>query len=181
MKINIHAGHNADGKTACGAVGLIKESTEARNVKNKAIELLKEKGHTVFDCTVDNASDKSDNLKQIVTKCNSNTVDLDVSIHFNAAVNDLEGDGRTTGCEVFVYDENSTVKEQAQNICNAISELGFRNRGVKTNKGLYVLKNTKAPAMLIECCFVDDKDDTDLYNCEAMANAIVSKYGCVKR
>ena len=27
MKINVHAGHNPDGKIACGAVGLIKEST----------------------------------------------------------------------------------------------------------------------------------------------------------
>ncbi len=27
MKINVHAGHNPDGKIACGAVGLKKEST----------------------------------------------------------------------------------------------------------------------------------------------------------
>ena len=33
MKINVHAGHNPDGKIDCGAVGLIKESTEARKVK----------------------------------------------------------------------------------------------------------------------------------------------------
>ena len=26
-KYNVHAGHNPDGKKACGAVGLIKEST----------------------------------------------------------------------------------------------------------------------------------------------------------
>lgn len=32
MKINIHAGHNEDGKIACGAIGIIKESTEARRV-----------------------------------------------------------------------------------------------------------------------------------------------------
>ena len=34
MKFNIHAGHNPDGKIACGAIGLIKESTEARKVKD---------------------------------------------------------------------------------------------------------------------------------------------------
>ena len=37
MKINVHAGHNPDGKVACGAVGLIKESTEVRAVKDKVI------------------------------------------------------------------------------------------------------------------------------------------------
>ena len=30
MIINVHAGHNPDGKVACGAVAIIKESTEAR-------------------------------------------------------------------------------------------------------------------------------------------------------
>ena len=32
MKINIHAGHNPTGKIACGAIGLLDESTENRNV-----------------------------------------------------------------------------------------------------------------------------------------------------
>ena len=36
-----------------------------------------------------------------------------------------------------------------------------------------MLKNTKAPALLIECCFVDDIDDILLYNVEKMADAIV--------
>ena len=56
MRINIHAGHNPDGRTACGAVSLLRESTEARLVKDKVITYLKELGHTVYDCTVDNAS-----------------------------------------------------------------------------------------------------------------------------
>lgn len=49
MIINVHAGHNPDGKTACGAVGLIKESTEARAVKDALISLLKGQGHTVYE------------------------------------------------------------------------------------------------------------------------------------
>lgn len=40
MKINIHAGHNPDGKIACGAVGLIEESTEARAIKDYVIKYL---------------------------------------------------------------------------------------------------------------------------------------------
>lgn len=47
MKFTIHAGHNPDGKKACGAVGLIKESTENRKVKDEVMRLLKLKGHTV--------------------------------------------------------------------------------------------------------------------------------------
>lgn len=48
MKINMHAGHNPDGKVACGATGFLKESTEARNVKNAAIKSLKAAGHTAY-------------------------------------------------------------------------------------------------------------------------------------
>jgi DNA invertase Pin-like site-specific DNA recombinase len=52
-------------------------------------------------------------------------------------------------------------------------DAALKNRGVKTNKKLYVLRKTKAPAMLIECCFVDDKDDVALYDYKSMASAIV--------
>lgn len=51
MKINVHAGHNPDGKVACGAIDLIKESTEARKVKKEVIRLLRKKGNKVYDCT----------------------------------------------------------------------------------------------------------------------------------
>lgn len=38
MRFTIHAGHNPDGKTACGAIGLIKESTENRRVKDEVMK-----------------------------------------------------------------------------------------------------------------------------------------------
>lgn len=173
MKINVHAGHNPAGKVACGAVGIINESTENRRVKDEVISQLRELGHTVYDCTVDNGTGQSDILKKIVAKCNAHTVDLDVSIHFNSGAGDKTGNGKTTGTEVYVYSAVSKTKSYAEKVCKAIAELGFRNRGVKYSTSLYVLKNTKAPAMLVECCFVDDKDDVQFYDYKSMASAIV--------
>ena len=173
MKINVHAGHNPDGKVACGAVGLIKESTENRKVKNEVIRMLKALGHTVYDCTVDNGTSQANILTNIVKKCNAHEVDLDVSIHFNSGASDAKGNGKTTGTEVLVYSAKSKAKQYAKNVCAAIAELGFANRGVKTNANLYVLRKTDAPAMLIECCFVDDKDDVVIYDHRTMAEAIV--------
>lgn len=173
MRINVHAGHNADGRTACGAIGFIRESTEARRVKDAVVWMLRQQGHTVYDCTVDDAAGVSANLREIVAKCNARDVDLDISVHFNSGVGDLAGNGRTTGTEVYVYSPSSEATAHAEKVCQAIAGLGFRNRGVKYSKGLYVLKNTKAPAMLIECCFVDDRDDVQLYDCQKMAEAIV--------
>lgn len=173
MILNVHAGHNPDGKTACGAIGLIRESTEARKVKDLVIAYLRKQGHTVYDCTEENGTSQNDVLAKIVKKCNEHKVDLDVSIHFNAARNDYVGDGKTGGTEVLVFNTTGTSYKYAVNICNEIAKLGYRNRGVKVNSGLYVLKNTNSQAILIECCFVDDKDDINLYDADKMAKAIV--------
>ncbi len=173
MKINIHAGHCPDGKGACGAVGLIKESTEARKVKDLLIKMLKENGHTVYDCTCDESVSSSTCLKKIVAKCNAHKVDLDVSIHLNAGANDEKGNGRTTGCETLIYSTFSSAKKYATAITNTIAaEFGYSNRGVKTRRDLYVLRNTNAPALLVECCFVDDKDDVNRWSAEKCAKAI---------
>ena len=72
-----------------------------------------------------------------------------------------------------MYGNNSKAIPQAQAVCEEIAKLGFKNRGVKYRPGLYVLRHTDSPAMLIECCFVDDRDDVKLYNAEKMSSAIV--------
>lgn len=159
---NIHAGHNFN---VPGASGHFCETTEDRNVKNLVISKLQNLGHTVYDCTDETGATQSKNLVNIVEKCNAHNVELDISIHFNAS------DGAGHGVEVLQY--SNKTQTVAQNICNAIAELGFKNRGVKTNTSLYVLRKTKAPAILIECCFCDSTTDASLYNAEAMANAIV--------
>ena len=50
--VNVNAGHNAPGKVACGAVGLIDESKENRSVANVVIRELKKAGIKVFNTTV---------------------------------------------------------------------------------------------------------------------------------
>lgn len=175
MKISVHAGHNPDGKTACGAIGLVKESTEVRLIKDKVIKMLKEQGHTVYDDTVNDGVSASDVLKKIATKVNSHNVDLAVSIHLNASAKKI-ADNVTTGTEVYVYSTASKSYSYAKKVVDAIATLGFKNRGVKTSQSLYVLKNTNAPTVLIECFFIDDPDDVELYKlygADKMAQVIV--------
>ena len=179
MKINVHAGHNPDGKVACGAVGHIKESTEARTLKDKVINYLRKEKHTVYDCTCNTGTSKNDVLAKIIDKCNDNDVDLDVSIHFNAGSSDPNK--KTTGSEVYIYKKTSKAADEAARVCAKLEKIGFKNRGVKTSTGLKFLNSTKAPAMLIEVCFVDDKDDAELYKknidniAKGIAEAIINK------
>lgn len=182
-KFNVHGGHDAQEHGASGAcakingIGWFYESIEDRNVKNDVIDLLKSNSKTVYDCTVDSAGTQQSNLSQIVAKCNAHNVDRDLSIHFNSGRDDESGDGDNAGVEIWLYDDSDKqLVEEAERICKNISKLGFDNRGVKFSKGLYVLRKTKAKAMIIECCFVDDKDDVIIYKKvghRAIAKAIV--------
>lgn len=173
---NIHAGHNPANKIGCGAVGILNESIEDRSVKDDVINLLSALGHTVYDCTEDNGTSQNDVLSKIVKKCNAHNVDLDISIHFNSGRNDYVGNNVIGGVECYVY-PNGGANNIAKCICDSIASLGFTNRGVKERKDLYVLNETRAMAILIEVCFVDDLDDSNLYSVlghKKIAQAIVS-------
>lgn len=160
---NVHGGHNFK---VPGASGCFSETTEDRNVKNKVIALLRAEGHTVYDCTDENGTTQSKNLANIVTLQNQHTVDLDISIHFNAS------SGQGHGTEVLQY--SSKTQNYSKRIVDNIAALGFRNRGVKDGSKLYVLRKSKNRAILIECCFCDNAEDAKIYNADKMASAIVS-------
>lgn len=153
MKIGINCGHTVSGQAGCGAVGFIDESVETRNVGKALITQLKAMGHTVYDCTNDYATSTSENLSKIVSMANAQTLDLFVSIHFNA--------GGGQGTEVFTY--GGEKHAEAVKVCEKMNALGFKNRGVKDGSSLYVVRHTNAKAMLIEVCFVDTQSDVNLY------------------
>ncbi len=172
-KVTVHAGHNKNGKIACGASDYIDESKEARIICKKVIKLLKKNGIKAKNCTVNNGTSQSDVLRKICQKCNSLRRQLDISIHFNASVHSPE-DGKTKGVEVLLYTNDGIKADIAKRICNRISNIGFTNRGIKVRKDLAFLKNTTASAILVEICFVDDWDDARLYkkSKDAVAQAI---------
>ena len=170
MKYAIHAGHGVKGKGTVGAVGFLDESTEAREIVTRVKRYLEAEGHAVVDCTEDSGT-ANQILSSIVKKTNASKADISVSIHFNAGAK-KDSDGKTTGVEVFVYSSASSLVPVARHITEKVALLGYKNRGVKYNSSLYVLKKTTMPSMLVECCFVDDPDDAKLYNRDTMAKAI---------
>lgn len=175
-KYNVHAGHSLKCR---GVSDLLDEVNEDRKVKNKLIELLRANGDTVYDCTDDYSTTQRANLSAIVSMCNAHNVDLDISIHLNSARNDRVGDGKCGGVEVYIYDDSAyeVAYQIAESIANAL-DIGFHGVPVKYNKELYVLRKTRAKAVLIECCFVDDKDDVNKWDSTKCAMAIASALGC---
>ncbi|MEG0480903.1 MAG: N-acetylmuramoyl-L-alanine amidase [Clostridium sp.] len=163
MRIGIDMGHTISGPNL-GAIGFIKESEETRRLGNLIINYLKSMGQTVINCSVDIAESSSDSLKRRVETANSSSLDIFVSIHFNA--------GGGHGTEVFTYDAKPLPEAKA--ILDNMARIGFTNRGIKNGSHLYVIRKTNVTAMLVEVCFVDNKEDTVKYheNIERIAKAI---------
>jgi N-acetylmuramoyl-L-alanine amidase len=152
MKIAVNAGHTASG-AGTGAVGYFKESIETRKIVQELIPLLKKKGHTVIDATVDRASSQLDYLQKSVRIANKAKADLFLTIHLNA--------GGGQGCEAYTWKGERV--QQAVNICRQLCDEGFKNRGVKDGSGFYVIKRTTMTAILLEVCFLDNRKDCQLY------------------
>ncbi|MCC0630171.1 MULTISPECIES: N-acetylmuramoyl-L-alanine amidase [unclassified Clostridioides] len=153
MKIAIVPGHTLTGK-GTGAVGYIDEGKENRILTELIVKWLKQGGATVYTGKID----KSNNyLAEQCQIANRQDVDLAVQIHFNANSTTLNPMGTET-----IYKTNNG-KVYANRVNDKLATV-FKNRGAKLDvRGLYWLNHTKAPAILIETCFVDSKADTDYY------------------
>jgi N-acetylmuramoyl-L-alanine amidase len=164
MKFGIDIGHNCPPDS--GANGIKSEDKLTMELGNKVIAKLENLGHTVIACKPNSASTVNQSLGSRCNKANSNRVDIFVSIHFNAF------NGKANGSEVFAISDAG--RKTAKSVLDEIVKLGFFNRGVKSGSHLYVLRRTNMPGILIEGCFIDSAKDMQIYDGEAMANAIVA-------
>ncbi len=164
--IVINAGHTKLGK-GTGANGKLNESVETRRIAYHLMELLAHTKHEIIPAVFDRSSN---NLKEAVDLSNKENADWFISIHLNA--------GGGTGCEVYTW--KGAKLPLATRICENISKMGYRNRGVKDGSQFYVIKNTPptCEAIIIECCFVDSVDDYKLYDYEEIAYCI---YDAIKK
>lgn len=130
-----------------------KEHEIAREFNKLFIEKMKKQGFEIYDTTSE-AKTSSLVLQEQVIKCNKIgrvKERLDISFHLNSST-----DPKSTGVEVLYYDQ----KDFSSKVSKGISEvLGLKDRGAKERKELYFLRNTTAPAVLIELCFISNKDD----------------------
>jgi uncharacterized protein YjdB len=165
LTIAIDIGHNA--KYDTGAVGIRSEDACTKEVGTLVIAKLKALGYKVIDCSPKNTKSQTDALKQRVDIANAAHADLFMSIHFNVFNKIVNGSE--------IYMGSNKIKTKAQKVLNNLVSLGYANRGLFDNsRGLYVLKNTTMPAMLVECSFLDSVVDMNRYDPEAIANALVN-------
>ncbi|MBV4440191.1 N-acetylmuramoyl-L-alanine amidase [Clostridium tyrobutyricum] len=167
MKITYDFGHGTGQDR--GASGYRNEEHDCREYGALVIKKLQALGHTCYNCTPSSshALTLGQSLSYRVNKANSYNSQLHICMHVNAFQTD-----KATGSEV-EYASNSG-KTYADRVSAEIStSLVLTNRGAKLQGGLYVLKYTNMPAILVEPFFCDNKSDCSKYNAEKLATAIV--------
>jgi N-acetylmuramoyl-L-alanine amidase len=125
-------------------------------------------------------TDNSSSLVERVREANSWGADAFISIHTNSAPNPA-----ASGSEALIYSKESAVApELAEDILSQLNLVtGLRNRGVIERPGLYVLRRTAMPAVLVEIGFISNRYDAELmaYSpglfAEGIYRGIVEYYG----
>lgn len=183
MKILLISGHGAGDPGATSQFG--KEADETIYMVEEIKKTLSKYAQVDLYPTNRNAYSDIKKGKLAVNFANYGYV---FEVHFNACVNDTKGNGKTTGTEIFVTTAEKTVGVENR-VLKAIAAFGLKNRGVK-RKNYTVIARAKAAGVssaLLETCFIDDKDDMQIYAnkkaqiAEAIAIAIAEQFGLKKK
>lgn len=151
-KVYIGVGH---GGSDPGAVsGKHVEKNYALDIATACTAELKRHGVLVMQSRTSDVKEKSE---EKVKECNNYNPDVALDIHLNAGGGD--------GFEVYHAVNGSEGKALAKAIEKAVTaETGQNSRGVKIKKNssgkdyFVFIRDTKCPALLIECAFIDSKD-----------------------
>jgi N-acetylmuramoyl-L-alanine amidase len=164
-KVFIGVGHGGTDSGAVGKNGLLEKSLNLSIANACAAELRR---HGV-EVKMSRTRDENDPVEQEVVECNAYQPDLAVDIHNNAGGGD--------GAETFYSRVGGKSKQLAENILRHITALGQKSRGAKTRltssgTDYYAfIRQTKAPAAIVECAFVDTTD-IELIDTEAERMAV---------
>ena len=173
-KVFVGVGH---GGSDSGAVKYIIEKEYTLKVAKLVAEYLKARG---VEYKLSRTADVDTDMNSKVKMCNDYKPDLVIDIHFNA------GGGK--GFEVYRYSGGGTSLTLANNINAEVKKI-MSSRGVKTKLGsngkdyFAIIRDTNAPAVLLEGGFVDSKSDADFIKAnykklaEAYAKGILKTLG----
>ena len=184
IKIYVDQGHNPSNPNTGAEWYGLREQDVTYRVGQELYQLLTD--NPAFTARLSRPTPETQlgtsNATSLSTRTNqANTwgADLFVSLHTNASL-----DTSANGAESLVYRIPSTAAEIARSIQSSLTSLtGLRNRGVVARPGLYVLRKTKMPAVLVEMGFLSNPSEAALLNqnpglfAEGIYQGIVAYYG----
>ncbi|SKA85038.1 N-acetylmuramoyl-L-alanine amidase [Clostridium sp. USBA 49] len=166
-------GHGGNDSGAC--YNGRKESNDVLSIGRAVAAEVRRHGVTVDETRT---TDATVSLNDRSAFENRNTYDYFISFHRNAFKPET-----ARGVETYTYLNASTRSNAlAQRIQTSLVALGFTDRGVK-EANYHVLRETKAPAVLVEIGFIDNTGDNNLFDSKrneiikALAKAILAQVG----
>ena len=159
-KVFLAVGHGGNDSGATG--NGFKEKDLNLSIATACMNVLFDHG---IEVKMSRYKDENDPLEERVSECNSFAPDLALDIHNNAGGGD--------GAECFYHYKGGTGKTLASNIISEIVSIGQNSRGIKTKlnsqgKDYYgFIRNTKAPAVIVECAFIDNATDIQIIDTDA--------------
>jgi N-acetylmuramoyl-L-alanine amidase len=163
--IVIDPGHGGrdPGATADG----IYEKDLNLNITARLFILLKDLGFKVKMTRTDN---RYLSLGDRVKIANDVNTDIFISIHCNAA-----SSNKANGIETLYYPGSDKGKILAGVIQHSmIDKLNITDRGFKARPDLFVLKYTSMPAVLVECGFITNLEESELLITDKYRNDIAA-------
>jgi N-acetylmuramoyl-L-alanine amidase len=109
--------------------------------------------------------DENDTLNDEIKECNAFSPNLAIDIHNNAGGGD--------GAEAFYHYGGGTGKTLANNVLNEIVKIGQNSRGAKIKRNILgkdyygFIREIKAPAVIVECAFLDNKTEIKIIDTAA--------------
>ena len=160
IKIYIDQGHNPQAPNTGAEGNGLREQDITYEVGQRLADLLRQNGN--FEVRLSRptpstqlGTSNASSLRARVDEANSWGADYFISIHTNAS-----SQSTANGTEVLVYTEPSRAANLADDILREVTEItGLSSRGVKERPGLYVLRKTIMPAVLVELGFITNPSD----------------------
>ena len=165
IKIYVDQGHNPVNPNAGAEGNGLREQNLVYRIGQELAALLRQ--NPAFEVRLSRptpetqlGSSNASSLAARVRDANDWGADYFISLHTNAS--SIES---ATGCEAFAFSRPSAAFSLGEDILYELSRAtGLRNRGMQTRTGLYVLRRTAMPAVLVELGFITNPSDARLMN-----------------
>ena len=134
----------------------LKKSLEKQNIR---VIMTRTDDRNLADANGTN--EKTSDMKNRVAKMDSEQPDAVISIHQNSYT-----DSTAKGAQVFYYSESKEGKKLAEVLQKSLIENADpeNHRMAKANTSYYILKNTSAPTVIVECGFLSNPEEERLLN-----------------
>ena len=163
IKIYIDQGHNPQNPNAGAEGNGLREQDIVFRIGILLADLLR--SNPEFEVRLSRPTEQTQigtsnttSLRQRVADANSWGADYFISLHTNASEI-----AAATGVEAFAFSRNSPAFALGEDILASLSaSTGLKNRGMQVRNGLYVVRKTNMPSVLVELGFITNPNDARL-------------------